>query len=196
MIHEDTDEGSVREIAMSRVGVMVRDSLVSSLKGIGEIEAEIVSRVRHRVAKHLRNVGLTSAEKSNVLHVIMTNVLRAALESDTGVAFSLKSVVKGMVLGVTDACGDVQAASHIVALAAAEATKIGADVVVVTRQAVQGVMEASNETGRHTESLTQLTLAGALETSLTNHHDAFLPQEMYRENSKRGAAVWPARYTL
>jgi hypothetical protein len=195
MVHENTDDGNVREVTMSRVGVMVRDGLVSSLKGIGEIEAEIVSRVRHCVAKHLRNVGLTS--KSDELHIIVANALRATLESDTGITFSLKSVVKGTVLGISDGCGDIQAAmSQIVALAVAEATKTGADVIVVTRQAVQGVMEASNETGRHTESLTQLTLAGALETSLTNHHEAFMLQEMHRENSKRGGAVWPAQYTL
>ena len=197
MVYEETDEGRVREIVMNRVGAMVRDGLVGSLKGIGEIEAELVSLVRHTVAKQLRHPGSTSADKGEVLPVIVANALRAIPEGDTGITFSLKSVVKGTVLGVSDVCGDVQAAMYqIVAVAVAEAAKIGADVAVVTSQAIQGIMEALNETGRSTESMLQLAIAHAREAALTKRDGVFMLQDMYRGNSGRGAAVRPTQCTL
>ena len=93
--------------SLGQAGTSVKDGVVSSLKGINEIEAEIVSLVRNTVSTSLRATGFLAGESLKVTQEVVKGAFQATEEVGTGLILSSKSVAKGMVMGISDVGGDV-----------------------------------------------------------------------------------------
>ena len=77
--------------------------MASSLKGINEIEAEIVSLVRNTVSTTLKASGSVATDALNVSKDVVKGTIQATEEVGTGLILSTKSVAKGVIMGVADA---------------------------------------------------------------------------------------------
>jgi len=100
---------------LGAVGTTVKDGLVQSLKGIEEIESEIVSMVRQTVSDALRATGSMANEGVGVTRDVVLGALAATQEVGTGAVNATKSVAKGIILGVADVGGDLVTTADTVA---------------------------------------------------------------------------------
>ncbi len=161
---DDVPDGPSIGVGMSRTGVMIKEGIVGSLKGINEIEAEIISLVRTTVCTTLRATG--SVASDGIAGDIVKGVLQAVEEVGAGLTLGVKSVAKGVIMGVSDVGGDICiAAHHAVKGAVSGAAEIGADVGVVASRAVSGVIEAVSEIGGNGGMAARAAVEGALEAA-------------------------------
>ena len=107
-------KGGVGE-TLGKAGTTVKDGIVGSLKGMQEIEAEIVNLTRKVVTDSLKATGSVAQETINVSKDVFKGAIEAADQMGTGLMESTKSVAKGILLAVKDVGGDTtQAATNLV----------------------------------------------------------------------------------
>lgn len=152
--------------AMGNAGRTVKDGIIGSLKGINEIEAEIVTLVRDTVANSIRATGNVSSDLVTVTRDVVKGAIAATEEVGTGLTLSTKSVAKGVIMGVSDVGGDIiTAASSTVRAAVQGAADVGADVGLVARRAIDGSIEAASEVGGNVIQVAQSAGNAAIEAA-------------------------------
>ena len=104
--HEEVAKTSVGE-TMGKAGTSVKEGIVSGLKGINEIETQMMGRSRNTVSETLKVTGSVVGETLAVTKEVLQGAVKAAEEVGTGLGFTMKSVAKGIVMGVSDVGGDV-----------------------------------------------------------------------------------------
>jgi hypothetical protein len=105
-IYEETPRTDIKA-TMGKAGVTVKEGVLSGLKGINEIETQIVTLVKNTVSDTLQATGSVADETVNVTRSVLQGTLKAAEEVGTGLLLSSKSVAKGIIMGVSDVGGDV-----------------------------------------------------------------------------------------
>jgi hypothetical protein len=134
--------------AIGAAGTTVKAGIISSLKGIDEIEAKIVALARNTVSGVLRTSGSLSSEAVTIVRDVVRGAIAATDEVGAGLVLSTKSVAKGVTMGVSDVGGDVIAAASAIGEAAVKgAAAVGGDVALVAKRTVDGVAEAVQESG-------------------------------------------------
>ena len=125
---------------LGAAGGAVKDGMIRSLRGVNEIEAEMVSVVRSTVSDTLRATGSIADETVHVARDAILGALQATDQVGNGLVVTMKSVAKGVILGVSDVGGDaIQAASAITKAAVQGASELGSDIGLTARHAVDGV---------------------------------------------------------
>lgn len=111
---EEVQTGADLGESMGNAGAAVKDGIVGGLRGIHEIEAEIVSLVRHTLADTVKATGTVASESVTVLSGVMQGTMQATAEAGTGLVVSTKQVATG-VLEATSELSDtaVRAATDI-----------------------------------------------------------------------------------
>jgi hypothetical protein len=156
------------EYKMSEAGRAVKEGIVMSLRGVNEIEAEIVSLVRNVVSDSLKATGGIAGESVAITKEVMKGAIAATEEVGHGLVMSTKSVAKGIIMGVSDVGGDVvKSAGQIAQGAVKGASEIGADVAIVGRRAIDGVIEATKEIGGNVEQVAVEAVGGAVKAAGT-----------------------------
>jgi hypothetical protein len=149
-------------------GVTVKTGIVGSLRGVDEIEAEIVSLVRNTVSNTIKASGSVSGEAVNTVRDVVKGAIAATEEVGAGLVLASKSVAKGVVMGVADVGGDViKAASETGRTAVRSAADVGGDVALVAKRTVDGVIEAARETGGNAAEVAIAAADGAVEAAGT-----------------------------
>src|SRR5208337_1859772 len=92
MTNEETISGKPSTEAIGKAGYAVKEGIISSLKGINEIEGEIVSLVRNTVSNTLRSTGSIAGEMVSVIKDVFKGAIQATEEVGTGLILSSKSV--------------------------------------------------------------------------------------------------------
>ena len=157
----------------SQVGTAVKDTIVCGLKGIGEIETEMVGLLRQTVSQTLGATGVTVSASLAVVNEIVRGALQATEEAGGGLLVSPKSLTKGVVMGVNDVRGDILTfAHHVVKGTVARAAEGGTDVAVVASQAVRGVIEAVSEAGGDVGKAATAAATGAVDAAGDLSHTA------------------------
>lgn len=100
-----TEEKKTTGPGLQKAGTTVKEGIVNSLKGINEIEAEIVSLARNTVSSTLQATGGVAKEGFGVTTDVVKGAIQAAEEVGTGLVMGTKSVAKGIILGVSDVGG-------------------------------------------------------------------------------------------
>lgn len=166
---EETTTSTVEgmtEGGIGKAGTTVKDGIVGSLKGLNEIEAEIVTLVRSTVSSTLQVTGSVASEGVNVTRDVLKGALSAAEEVGTGITMSTKSVAKGILMGVSDVGGDlVSVAGTTIRGAVKGASEIGSDVAIVARRTADGILEATKEIGGNLEQVAKEVVSGAVEAA-------------------------------
>ena len=155
-----------REAARSigAAGTTVKTGIAASLRGIDEIETEIVSLVRNTVSNSIRATGAVGTEAVNITRDVVKGALAATEDLGTGLVVTTKSVAKGVALGVSDVGGDVISAASETARAAVNATSaVGGDTLMVAKHTLDGVVEATNETGGNAVETARAVASSAAE---------------------------------
>ena len=109
---EDAHNVPGRGGTIGSVGTAVKEGVVGSLKGLNEVETEIVNLVRSTVSQTLKATGEVAMDSVAVIRDVVTGALQATEEVGIGLIVSTKSVTKGVVLGVRDVGGDVLSVAH------------------------------------------------------------------------------------
>ncbi|MGA2228563.1 MAG: MucR family transcriptional regulator, partial [Syntrophobacteraceae bacterium] len=163
--YEETPRTDIKA-TIGEAGATVKEGVISSLKGINEIETQIVTLVRNTVSDTLKATGSMAVETVNVTKDVLQGTFKAAEEVGTGFLLSSRSVAKGIVMGVSDVGGDVlSVAKQVVEGTVKGAAEIGADVGQVARRTVDGIIEAARETGANLEEIAKVTVNGAIEAA-------------------------------
>ena len=103
------DEQAGSEVKTEGAASTVKQGVISSLRGLGEIEAEIVALVRNTVSGVLKNASDIALEATFVVRDVLKGAIGASEQVGTGLVIAVKNVIKGAVMGVGDAGGDVGA---------------------------------------------------------------------------------------
>lgn len=163
---------------MTRTGAVIGERITGSLKGIREIEAEIVSHVRHVVTGRLHSRHATfgdSALTRDVLH----GVLQAVQQVGSDTSLCIKSATKALVLAACDVGSDpCVAARAVVQEAIRIAQAAGEETALIANRSVAGVIEAMKELGGDPGSNTLLI---DMERDLRPGYHTFAENEKYRE---------------
>ena len=163
--YEETPRTEVRA-TMGKAGATVKEGVLSSLKGISEIETQIVTLVRNTVSDTLKASGSVADETVNVTKEVLHGTFKAVEEVGTGLLLSSKSVAKGIVMGVSDVGGDVlSVAKQVIKGTVNGAAEVGADMGQVACRTVDGIIEAGRETGGNVEDMGKVTVNGAIEAA-------------------------------
>jgi predicted transcriptional regulator len=163
--YEETPRTDIKA-TMGKAGATVKEGVVTILKGVNEIETQIVTLVRSTVSDTLKATGSVAGETVNVTKDVLQGTIKAAEEVGTGLLLSSKSVAKGIIMGVSDAGGDVlSVAKQVIKGTVKGAGEIGADVGQVALRTVDGILEAAKETGANVEEMAKATVNGAIEAA-------------------------------
>jgi hypothetical protein len=153
---------------LGNAGKVVQDGVINSLKDLNKIEDEIINLTKGTISDTIRATSRVSPEGTNFIRDILTGTIQAADGTGTGLIMSVRSVSKGIVIGVNDFGGDVRtAASRKVRIAIEEAVKIGVDIGTVAKDAADGVVEATQQTHGNVEEVAVASVAAALEAAET-----------------------------
>ena len=92
--HTGTEGGRARSISegIGSTGQTVKDGIIGSLRGLNEIEAEIVTLVRSTVANSLRATGDVSGQAVEITRDVMRGAISAAEDVGSGLSVSTMSV--------------------------------------------------------------------------------------------------------
>ncbi len=181
MAREEVLSGTVKEVTMGEAGTAVKEGVVSSLKGINEIEAEIVSLVRNTVSNTLRATGEVATESVTITKDVVIGAIQATEEVGTGLILSTKSVAKGIVMGVSDVGGDVIIiASQTCRVRLKERRKL-VRMLPWWRAGRDGVIEASKEVGANSGKVAVAAVDGAIDANCREIRQ-------YRSSSSEGHA--------
>ena len=77
--HEETPRTDIKA-TIGKAGATVKDGLLSGLKGIGEIETQIVTLVRNTVSDTLKATGSVADETVNLTRSLLQGTFKAAAE--------------------------------------------------------------------------------------------------------------------
>ena len=83
MAEEMRTDAGVGE-SMGNAGAAVKDSIVGSVRGLHEIEAEIVSLVRHTLSDTVKATGAVASESVTVMSDVMKGTVQATEEVAQG----------------------------------------------------------------------------------------------------------------
>ena len=100
-----TPESRAAARSIGAAGTTVKTGIAASLRGIDEIETEIVSLVRNTVSNSIRATGAVGSEAVNITRDVVKGALAATEDLGTGLVVTTKSVAKGVALGVSDVGG-------------------------------------------------------------------------------------------
>jgi hypothetical protein len=81
---------------IGKAGTEVKEGISSSLKGINEIEAEIVSLVRNTVSNTLRAGGEVAGESLSITKDVVKGAISATEEVGTGLILSTKAWLRAL----------------------------------------------------------------------------------------------------
>jgi hypothetical protein len=155
-------------VQIGNAGATVKTGMVSSLRGIDEIEAEIVTLVRNTVSNSMRASGAVTQEGIATVRDVVKGAISATEEVGAGLVLSSKSVAKGVVMGMADVGGDVIGAATETARSAVKgAAEVGGDVAMVARRTLEGAVEAAQEIGGNVGDIAVATAKGAVESAGT-----------------------------
>jgi len=161
---------SIQELkfTIGSAGTALKEGLAGTLKGISEVEAEIVSLARNTLSTtHSATVSVTS-EGLNVIKDMLKRALAESQEMDTDIAVTIKNVAKGIILGAADVGADLGSAARLtIKEALSGAAEIGVDVGTVARRAIEGILEATREVGGNVEDVARVISEEAIESAGT-----------------------------
>lgn len=153
----------VRSSPLGEAGSAARDGVVRSLQGLVSIEAEVAALVRKAIVDGLNVSQSTAKGLVGVVRDVVSGAIQATEQNGSSLAVSIKGLARGVVMGVHDARADVvKAASETVKLVVKHAGRVGADVELVVRRAMDGITEAVTETGGNVTQTAKAVAAGAL----------------------------------
>jgi predicted transcriptional regulator len=163
--YEEPPGADVRA-TIGEAGATVGEGVLSSFKGISEMETQIVTLVRNTVSDTIKATGSVAGETVNVTKDVLQGTIKAAEEVGTGFLLSSKSVAKGIIMGVSDVGSDVlSVAKQVIRGTVKGAAEIGSDVGQVARRTLDGIIEAARETGANVEEMATATVNGAIEAA-------------------------------
>jgi len=142
----------------------LEERIVDRLSGISTIESDIAGLVRKTVSDTLRMEGQSAEELSRVVNHAVLNTIRAAEHMGYGMSMSIRSVAKGIIMGVHDVNGDItEASSQTIRSVIRHGAALGSDIGLITRHAVDGMIEGTLHTGGDIASAGKNALEGAIE---------------------------------
>jgi hypothetical protein len=109
----DQTYGREESTDMGRAGTAVKEGVARSLKGLNEIEADIVSLVRNTVSDTLKLTADIADMSLSLTTEVVKGAIKATEEVGTGLILSTKSVTKGVIMGVGDVGGDEIGRAHV-----------------------------------------------------------------------------------
>lgn len=146
----------------------LEERIVHRLSGLSSIEADIAGLVRKTVADTLRAEGAGADELTKVVNHVILNTLKAAEHLGYGLTMSVRSVTKGIIMGVSDVNGDITAAStQTIRSVIRHASALGSDLGLITRHAVDGMIDGAVHTGGDVAGAGRNALEGAIEEAST-----------------------------
>ena len=95
---EKSNEGTPRtniKATIGEAGATVKEGVLSSIKGINEIETQIVTLVRNTVSDTLKATGSVADETVNVTRSVLQGTFKAAEEVGTGLLLAPRAWQKG-----------------------------------------------------------------------------------------------------
>lgn len=154
---------TMSESAITTTGTAIKDGLVGSLKGLNEIEAQLVSMVGNAVSDTLRTTGTVARDGLTIAKDVVSGTVQTVADVGTGLTNSAKNVVREVVTDMSEVGGDVlnvaqQAAKGVIAGVA----DIGAMVGDVANRTARGTVETTKEVGGSVGALAKSTLEGAI----------------------------------
>jgi hypothetical protein len=84
MINEDEKDEAGMGVEIGKAGTAVKEGIISSLRGINEIEAEMVSLVRNTVSNTLRAIGAVTGESIHLVRDVVKGAIQAIEEIGGG----------------------------------------------------------------------------------------------------------------
>lgn len=135
---------------LGSAGLATQDGMERSLKHLLSIEAEVGELVRQAVRRNLDPKAGAAGVKQliTVVRDVVAGAIQATERAGTGLSVSIKGVARGVAMGAHDVRSDIcKAASETVRLAVRHGSKVRADVDLVVRRALDGIVEAVSETG-------------------------------------------------
>lgn len=152
-----------RRPPLGDAGASVKQGVARSLQGLLSIETEIAHLVAHSVGQALHAGQATAKDLVAVVRDVVAGAIQATEQTGNGLAVSVKGIARGVVMGVHGARADVnKAASEVVKLAVKHAGKVGADVHLIVRHAIDGIVEAATESGDNVARIAESAAAAAL----------------------------------
>lgn len=143
---------------------VLKENIVARFATLNTIESDLATLVRRSVADTLRTGGAAADEVANVIHHVVMNAIEASEEVGIGLTTSVKSVAKGIIMGVHDVGGDAVTASFdTVRMLVKQSASVGGDVGAVARHAVDGVIEATVDAGGNIAQVGKRAVQGAIQ---------------------------------
>jgi len=146
-------------------GIMesVKDTLVGSIKGTGEIVTTVVDTVSGTLVSTIKSTGAVGTALTSTV----SDVLRGAITGTAQVGGDLGATAKGGVIGVlkgtkevgAEAVGTISTSARVLVKSAAE---VGGDVGLVARNAVEGAIAGAKSVGLGAEEAASAAATGAL----------------------------------
>jgi hypothetical protein len=156
-----------RGLTAELAGIRIKGAMLTSLKAVDEVEAEIVSLTRNTVAKALREVEPAS-ETLAVVRCVITGATTAAEQVGSGLTLSAAPIAKGILLGVQDTGGELSGAAAEIARALIKAANtVREDPGLMVRHAIEGITEAAVELGGNSRPVAAKAVFAALEAAQT-----------------------------
>lgn len=153
---------------LGSVGTAMKEGLVGSLKGLGEIEAGIASLVRGTVTDSMKLASDTVTMGVGFTADLMKGAIKATEEVGTGLTLGAKSVTKGLITGAGDVGGDMVTVAHkTVGGVVKGAVEVGGDIAGVAVEAVKGTADAAKEIGASAEDMAEVMVSGAVDAAGT-----------------------------
>lgn len=173
IVVDNNDEGrntmaqtgeTTRESMIGNTGAAIKDGIVGSLKGVNEIETQLVSVVGHTVSDTLQTTGTVAKDGLLVAKDVISGTVQAVTDVGTGLTNGVKNVAKGVVTGVNEVGGDVfnlaqQTAEGVISGVA----DLGAMVGDVANRTARGTVETTKEVGGNVGSLARSTVEGTID---------------------------------
>lgn len=128
----------------------------------------IVDATRIAVAGRLKATGLVPREAVLVTRYVVNTTIAGTDRFGGGLLVTIKSLAKGILLGIHDVAGDLPyAAGQIAAGAARKAAELDIDMAAAVERAIAGIAEAGWEIGENVEVLVERAANGSLEEAFS-----------------------------
>lgn len=148
---------------ISSTGAALKDGIVGSLKGVNEIETQLVSVVGSAVSDTLRTTGTVAKDGLTVAKDVVSGAVQTFADVGIGLTTNAKNVAKGVVGGVSEIGGEVldvaQQTAKGVIIGVAD---IGAMVGGVASRTARGTVETAKDLGGEVGTLARSTLEGTI----------------------------------
>jgi hypothetical protein len=151
------------ESGITSAGTAIKNGVVGSLKGVNEIETQLVSVVGNAVSDTLRTTGTVARDGLAIAKDVVSGTVQTVADVGTELTTSVKDMAKGVVTGVSEVGGDVlnvaqQTAKGVITGVA----DIGALVGDVANRTARGTIGTTKEIGENVGALARTTLEGTI----------------------------------